>query len=186
MRRCRCSGVAACSILHDHRVLGACTHDPGAADVAVFKAPPFAGAGRCSGSASRTATGSDLYVIAKHGLAGVALGLAVIVVTGVPPILADKCLGRSNGTAGLHKDERPALIGDRNLRAARGSATTIRHAPEGSGCTSSANSTGLPGHPVERPSLPMQRCRPGGPTSLSEETHVLSRRDRATRISHGG
>ncbi|MEB4734178.1 2-keto-3-deoxygluconate permease, partial [Burkholderia contaminans] len=45
--------------------------------------------------------GIDLNVIAKSGLPGIALGLAVIVVTGVPLMLADKLLGGGNGTAGL-------------------------------------------------------------------------------------
>lgn len=43
----------------------------------------------------------DLTVIAKTGLAGILLGLVVIVVTGVPLMLADKFIGGGNGTAGL-------------------------------------------------------------------------------------
>jgi 2-keto-3-deoxygluconate permease len=43
----------------------------------------------------------DLTVIAKTGLAGIVLGLLVIVITGVPLILADKFIGGGNGTAGL-------------------------------------------------------------------------------------
>ena len=43
----------------------------------------------------------DLGVIADTGLLGILLGLAVIVVTGIPLILADKFIGRGNGTAGL-------------------------------------------------------------------------------------
>lgn len=166
-------------------LLGACAYILGAADVAVFKTRLFVLAGLLFLIGFAPGNGIDLYVIAKSGLSGFALGLAMIVVTGVPPILADKRLKSGNGTAGLRKDERPTQVGDRNLRAARASATKIRHAREGSGCTSFANSTGLPGHPVESPSLQMQCCRPGGPTSQSEETRVLSRRDRATRISHG-
>ncbi|UOK58002.1 2-keto-3-deoxygluconate transporter [Bacillus sp. OVS6] len=43
----------------------------------------------------------DLTVIAKTGLAGIFLGILVIVVTGIPLMLADKFLGGGNGTAGL-------------------------------------------------------------------------------------
>ena len=43
----------------------------------------------------------DLTVIAKTCLAGILLGLVVIVITGVPLILADKFIGGGNGTAGL-------------------------------------------------------------------------------------
>lgn len=43
----------------------------------------------------------DLTVIAKTGMAGILLGLLVIVVTGIPLILADKFIGGGNGTAGL-------------------------------------------------------------------------------------
>ncbi|WP_134686555.1 2-keto-3-deoxygluconate transporter [Brevibacillus migulae] len=43
----------------------------------------------------------DLTVIAKTGLLGILLGLAVIVVTGIPLMLADKYIGGGNGTAGL-------------------------------------------------------------------------------------
>jgi 2-keto-3-deoxygluconate permease len=43
----------------------------------------------------------DLAVIAQTGLLGVLLGLAVIVVTGIPLILADKYIGGGDGTAGL-------------------------------------------------------------------------------------
>jgi 2-keto-3-deoxygluconate permease len=43
----------------------------------------------------------DLTVIAKTGLAGIILGILVIVVTGIPLMLADKFLGGGNGTAGL-------------------------------------------------------------------------------------
>nr|WP_263324533.1 2-keto-3-deoxygluconate transporter [Neobacillus sp. Marseille-Q6967] len=43
----------------------------------------------------------DLTVIAKTGLAGIILGLLVIVVTGIPLMLADKFIGGGNGTAGL-------------------------------------------------------------------------------------
>jgi 2-keto-3-deoxygluconate permease len=43
----------------------------------------------------------DLTVIAKTGLAGILLGLLVIVVTGIPLMLADRFIGGGNGTAGL-------------------------------------------------------------------------------------
>lgn len=43
----------------------------------------------------------DLTVIAKTGLAGIILGILVIVVTGIPLMFADKFLGGGNGTAGL-------------------------------------------------------------------------------------
>jgi len=45
--------------------------------------------------------GIDLNVIATSGPAGVLLGLGVIVVTGIPLILADKFIGGGNGTAGI-------------------------------------------------------------------------------------
>jgi 2-keto-3-deoxygluconate permease len=63
--------------------------------------------------------GIDLHVIATSGLPGVVLGLAVIVVTGVPLILADKLLGGGNGAAGLAASStagaavaNPAIIGE--------------------------------------------------------------------------
>ncbi|SEL79953.1 2-keto-3-deoxygluconate permease [Kosakonia sacchari] len=43
----------------------------------------------------------DLSVIAQTGLLGLLLGLAVIVITGVPLIIADKLIGGGDGTAGL-------------------------------------------------------------------------------------
>lgn len=43
----------------------------------------------------------DLSVIAQTGLLGVVLGLAVIVITGIPLIIADKLIGGGDGTAGL-------------------------------------------------------------------------------------
>jgi 2-keto-3-deoxygluconate permease len=46
-------------------------------------------------------SGIDLHVIAASGLAGLLLGLGVIVVTGVPLILADIFIGGGKGTAGL-------------------------------------------------------------------------------------
>jgi 2-keto-3-deoxygluconate permease len=46
-------------------------------------------------------SGIDLHVIAASGLAGLLLGLGVIVVTGIPLILADIFIGGGRGTAGL-------------------------------------------------------------------------------------
>lgn len=43
----------------------------------------------------------DLGVIAQTGLAGILLGVSVIVITGIPLILADRWLGGGNGTAGI-------------------------------------------------------------------------------------
>ncbi|RDU99518.1 2-keto-3-deoxygluconate transporter [Trinickia dinghuensis] len=63
--------------------------------------------------------GIDLHVIAKSDLPGTVLGLAVIVVTGVPLIFADKFLGGGNGAAGLAASStagaavaNPAIIGE--------------------------------------------------------------------------
>ncbi|MDF2633187.1 MAG: 2-keto-3-deoxygluconate permease [Pelosinus sp.] len=43
----------------------------------------------------------DLHVIGQTGLLGIGLGLFVIIVTGIPLMLADKFIGGGNGTAGL-------------------------------------------------------------------------------------
>jgi len=43
----------------------------------------------------------DLSVIAQTGLLGILLGVAVIVITGIPLIIADKLIGGGDGTAGL-------------------------------------------------------------------------------------
>ncbi|WP_112179809.1 MULTISPECIES: 2-keto-3-deoxygluconate transporter [Paraliobacillus] len=43
----------------------------------------------------------DLKVIAKAGFAGILLGIIVILITGIPLILADKFIGGGNGTAGI-------------------------------------------------------------------------------------
>ncbi|MFM9329212.1 2-keto-3-deoxygluconate transporter [Paenibacillus mesotrionivorans] len=43
----------------------------------------------------------DLKVIVDTGLLGILLGIAVIIITGIPLILADKFIGGGNGTAGL-------------------------------------------------------------------------------------
>jgi len=45
--------------------------------------------------------GIDLHVIAQTGLGGILLGVVVIIVTGIPLMLADKFIGGGNGTAGL-------------------------------------------------------------------------------------
>ena len=63
--------------------------------------------------------GIDLSVIARSGIPGVVLGLAVIVVTGIPLILADRWLAGGNGAAGLAASStagaavaNPAIIGE--------------------------------------------------------------------------
>ncbi|WP_028225206.1 2-keto-3-deoxygluconate transporter [Paraburkholderia ferrariae] len=63
--------------------------------------------------------GIDLNVIVKSGLSGVMLGLAVIVVTGIPLILADRLIAGGNGAAGLAASStagaavaNPAIIGE--------------------------------------------------------------------------
>jgi 2-keto-3-deoxygluconate permease len=63
--------------------------------------------------------GIDLHVIAKSGFPGLLLGLTVIVVTGVPLILADKFIAGGNGGAGLAASStagaavaNPAIIGE--------------------------------------------------------------------------
>ncbi|MDP4098251.1 2-keto-3-deoxygluconate transporter [Paenibacillus sp. P96] len=43
----------------------------------------------------------NLGVILQTGLLGILLGVAVIIITGIPLILADKFIGGGNGTAGL-------------------------------------------------------------------------------------
>lgn len=43
----------------------------------------------------------DLHVIKETGLLGIMLGLVVIVITGVPLILADRFIGKGTGTAGI-------------------------------------------------------------------------------------
>lgn len=43
----------------------------------------------------------DLAVIAQTGLLGVLLGVSVIIVTGIPLILADRLIGGGDGTAGI-------------------------------------------------------------------------------------
>jgi 2-keto-3-deoxygluconate permease len=63
--------------------------------------------------------GIDLNVIMKSGLAGVVLGFGVIVVTGIPLILADRWIAGGNGAAGLAASStagaavaNPAIIGE--------------------------------------------------------------------------
>jgi 2-keto-3-deoxygluconate permease len=63
--------------------------------------------------------GIDLHVIATSGLPGVALGLGVIVVTGIPLIFADRWIAGGNGAAGLAASStagaavaNPAIIGE--------------------------------------------------------------------------
>jgi 2-keto-3-deoxygluconate permease len=63
--------------------------------------------------------GIDLSVIAKSGLPGIVLGLGVIVVTGIPLILADRWIAGGNGAAGLAASStagaavaNPAIIGE--------------------------------------------------------------------------
>ena len=43
----------------------------------------------------------DLFVIGKTGFLGLGLGVVVIIITGIPLILADKFIGGGNGTAGI-------------------------------------------------------------------------------------
>ncbi|WP_345810675.1 2-keto-3-deoxygluconate transporter [Paraburkholderia sp. PREW-6R] len=63
--------------------------------------------------------GIDLHVIATSGIPGIMLGFAVIVVTGIPLILADRWLAGGNGAAGLAASStagaavaNPAIIGE--------------------------------------------------------------------------
>ncbi|CAG4916847.1 2-keto-3-deoxygluconate transporter [Paraburkholderia saeva] len=63
--------------------------------------------------------GIDLNVIMTSGLPGVVLGLGVIVVTGIPLILADRWIAGGNGAAGLAASStagaavaNPAIIGE--------------------------------------------------------------------------
>jgi 2-keto-3-deoxygluconate permease len=63
--------------------------------------------------------GIDLNVIVTSGFPGIVLGLAVIVVTGIPLILADRWIAGGNGAAGLAASStagaavaNPAIIGE--------------------------------------------------------------------------
>ena len=76
----------------------------------------------------------DLGVIAKSGFTGVFVGVAVIIVTGIPLILADKFIGGGNGTAGLAASStagaavaNPQIIGTMvpELKSMADSATAI-------------------------------------------------------------
>ncbi len=49
----------------------------------------------------------DLTVIAQTGLLGILLGVAVIIVTGIPLIIADKLIGGGDGTAGIAASSSP-------------------------------------------------------------------------------
>jgi len=76
----------------------------------------------------------DLGVIAKSGFTGVFVGVAVIIVTGIPLILADKYIAGGNGTAGLAASStagaavaNPQIIGTMvpELKSMADSATAI-------------------------------------------------------------
>lgn len=78
--------------------------------------------------------GIDLSVILTTGLGGVLLGLIVIVVTGVPLILADRWIGGGNGAAGLAASStagaaiaNPQIIAnmDPSFKAMAGPATSL-------------------------------------------------------------
>jgi 2-keto-3-deoxygluconate permease len=63
--------------------------------------------------------GIDMHVILTSGLPGILLGFGVIVVTGIPLILADRWIGGGNGAAGLAASStagaavaNPAIIGN--------------------------------------------------------------------------
>lgn len=63
--------------------------------------------------------GLDLHVIPQAGLAGLLLSVFVIVVTGIPLMIADVVIGRGNGTAGIAASStagaaiaNPALLGE--------------------------------------------------------------------------
>ncbi|MDR6381064.1 2-keto-3-deoxygluconate transporter [Paraburkholderia caribensis] len=63
--------------------------------------------------------GIDLNVIVKSGIPGVLLGLGVIVITGIPLILADRYIAGGNGAAGLAASStagaavaNPSIIGE--------------------------------------------------------------------------
>jgi len=63
--------------------------------------------------------GIDLHVIVTSGVPGVLLGIGVIIVTGIPLILADRLIAGGNGAAGLAASStagaavaNPAIIGE--------------------------------------------------------------------------
>ncbi|BBV84892.1 hypothetical protein STW0522ENT62_03380 [Enterobacter kobei] len=43
----------------------------------------------------------QLYCLRTTGLLGIVLGVAVIIITGIPLIIADRVIGGGNGTAGV-------------------------------------------------------------------------------------
>lgn len=76
----------------------------------------------------------DLNVITKTGLLGVLLGISVIIITGIPLMLADKFIGGGNGTAGLAASStagaavtNPLIIGEMlpEFKPAAQAATTL-------------------------------------------------------------
>ncbi len=76
----------------------------------------------------------DLNVITKTGFLGVLLGISVIIITGVPLMLADKFIGGGNGTAGLAASStagaavtNPLIIGEMlpEFKPAAQAATTL-------------------------------------------------------------
>ncbi|MTH79886.1 2-keto-3-deoxygluconate transporter [Paracoccus aestuariivivens] len=78
--------------------------------------------------------GIDLNVIMTTGLAGILLGVLVIIVTGIPLMLADKYIGGGNGTAGIAASStagaavaNPMIIGTMvpELQPAAASATAL-------------------------------------------------------------
>ncbi|MBC8749443.1 MULTISPECIES: 2-keto-3-deoxygluconate permease [Paraburkholderia] len=91
----------------------------GATGVAFFEPRLFAGAVLPFLIGFALGNGIDLNVIVTSGLPGIALGLGVIVVTGVPLILADRWIAGGNGAAGLAASStagaavaNPAIIAD--------------------------------------------------------------------------
>ncbi|PZD97523.1 2-keto-3-deoxygluconate transporter [Paenibacillus sambharensis] len=76
----------------------------------------------------------DLGVILKTGVLGILLGVGVIIITGIPLMLADKYIGGGNGTAGLAASStagaavaNPVIIGSLvpELQPAAQSATAL-------------------------------------------------------------
>lgn len=76
----------------------------------------------------------DLNVITKTGFLGVLLGISVIIITGIPLMLADKFIGGGNGTAGLAASStagaavtNPLIIGEMlpEFKPAAQAATTL-------------------------------------------------------------
>jgi 2-keto-3-deoxygluconate permease len=76
----------------------------------------------------------DLNVITKTGFLGVLLGISVIIITGIPLMLADKYIGGGNGTAGLAASStagaavtNPLIIGEMlpEFKPAAQAATTL-------------------------------------------------------------